>query len=322
MFGKQAVSSEAICNRIREEIIPILYQLVWNDEITFHNPHVVPCWEKKGCAKTDCLAHGNTEIPCWYRAGTYCCGTIQGDFVDKCGGCRQCDVFKESCPTLCEEVGEALNNLLYSLREEKRTSRKHLEKIEYLNKELLSAVENLDSRNREIRELVITDKLTGLYNRNYLITVLDDEILRSQRGNDPLTAMMIDLDDFKLINDTYGHAYGDKVLSTLGIMLQRTLRKCDRAFRYGGEEFVAVLSGTDMTMAWILAERVRKTYEKEPIAVETKDGVQKAIFHTMSIGLAAYRKGMTHGALLEQADAAVYKAKSEGKNKVNGFGID
>lgn len=197
MFGRQAVSSETICNRIREEIIPILYQVVRNDEIMFHNPHIVHCWEKKGCEKRDCVAHGHTDVPCWYRAGTYCCGTIQGEFVDKCGGCRQCDVFKESCPTLC-----------------------------------------------------------------------------------------------------------------------------DRAFRYGGEEFVVILSGTDMTMAWILAERIRKTCEKEPIVVETKDGVEKTIFQTMSIGLAAYRKGMTHCALLEQADAAVYMAKSEGKNKVNRFGID
>lgn len=322
MFGKQAVSDETICNRIREEIIPILYQVTRNDEIMFHNPHIVHCWERKGCDKSDCVAHGNTDVPCWYCAGTYCCGTVQGQFVDKWGGCRQCDVFNASCPTLCEEIGEALNSLLFSLREEKRTSRKHLEKIEHLNKELLSAVENLDSRNREIQVLVITDKLTGLYNRNYLTTVIDDEIVRSQRSNDPLTAMMIDLDDFKLVNDTYGHAYGDKLLSNLGIMLRRTLRKCDRAFRYGGEEFVALLPGTDMTMAWILAERIRKTYENEPIAVETKDGVQKTIFQTMSIGLAAYRKGMTHSALLEQADAAVYKAKSEGKNKVNRLGID
>ena len=63
MFGKQAVSDETICNRIREEIIPILYQVVRNDEIMFHNPHIVRCWERKGCDKSDCVAHGNTESP-------------------------------------------------------------------------------------------------------------------------------------------------------------------------------------------------------------------------------------------------------------------
>ncbi|HYS44387.1 MAG TPA: GGDEF domain-containing protein [Geobacteraceae bacterium] len=323
MLGKKlTVSGETICNRIREEIIPILYQVVHNDVIKFQNPHIVPCWEAKKCEKIDCPAYGDTKVSCWYRAGTYCGGTIQGTFVDKCGGCRQCDVFQASCPTLVEEIGEALNNLLFSLREEKNTSRKQLEKIEYLNRELLSSLENLDARNREIQDLVITDKLTGLYNRNYLTTVLDDEILRFERGNNPLTVMMIDLDDFKLINDTYGHAFGDKILSSFGIMLQKNIHKYDRPFRYGGEEFVVVLPDTDATMAWIVAERIKKTFEKEPFAVETKDGIQKTVSLTLSIGLAGYKRGMSAGALLEQAGEAMYKAKSEGKNKVIRYGID
>ena len=323
MLGKKpTVSGEAICNRIREEIIPILYQVVHNDGITFHNPHVVHCWETKKCERIDCPAYGNTEVPCWYRAGTYCGGNIQGTFVDKCGGCRKCEVFLTSCPTLVEEIGEALNNLLFSLREEKNTSQKHLEKMEYLNRELLSSLENLDARNRDIQELVITDKLTGLYNRNYLMTVLDEEILRFERGNNPLTVMMIDLDDFKLVNDTYGHPYGDKILSLFGVMLHKTIRKYDRPFRYGGEEFVVVLPDTDTTMAWIAAERIKKIFEKEPFVVETKEGVQKTVSLTLSIGLAAYRRGMSAGALMEQADEALYKAKSEGKNKVIRYGID
>lgn len=321
MSDREVVSDETVCNRIREEIIPILYQVVSDNEARFHNPHIDRCWESKGCQKTDCAGYGDTEVPCWYRAGTYCGGTIQGAFVEKSGGCRECEVFKEACPTLLEEVGEALNHLLFSLRKEKKNSQKHLAKVESLNKELLSAVENLDSRNREIQELAITDKLTGLYNRNFLMTVLDDKIFRFQRG-EALTVMMVDLDDFKQVNDTYGHFYGDKVLSFFGTMLIRTLRKTDRAFRYGGEEFVAVLSGTDMTMAWVLAERIRKLYENEPFVVQTKDGVQKIILQTMSIGLASYKKEMTAAALLEQADAALYKAKSEGKNRVNRFGVD
>ena len=319
---KLAVSGEAICSRIREEIIPVLYHVVHDDEITFQNPHVVHCWERKKCERVECPAYGNTEVPCWYRAGTYCGGTTQGTFVEKSGGCRQCDVFHASCPTLVEEIGEALNNLLFSLREEKTTSRKQFEKIEYLNRELLSSLENLDTRNREIQDLVITDKLTGLYNRNYLTTVLDDEILRFERGNNPLTVMMIDLDDFKSVNDTYGHTYGDKVLSSFGIMLHKNLHKYDRSFRYGGEEFVVVLPDTDATMAWIVAERIKKIFEKEPFVFDTKDGTRKTVSLTLSIGLAGYKRGMSPGALMEQADEAMYKAKSEGKNKVIRYGID
>lgn len=323
MLGKKGTdAANAVCDRIREEIIPILYQVVQSDETRFQNPHAVRCWERKGCTKTDCPAYGTTDVRCWYRAGTYCGGVIQGTFVDKCGECRQCDVFRESCPTLVEEVGEALNNLLFSLREEKKSSRKQMEKIEYLNKELVSSLENLDSRNREIQELVITDKLTGLYNRNYLMTVLDDEIMRFQRGNDPLTVMMIDLDDFKAINDGYGHALGDKILSAFGIMLHKTVRKYDRGFRYGGEEFVVVLPDTDMTVAWILAERIKKTFESEAFSLETGDAPGKSVSLTLSIGMAGYRKGMSAGALLEFADEAMYKAKSEGKNRVVRYGID
>jgi diguanylate cyclase (GGDEF)-like protein len=312
---------DTVCIRIREEIIPILYQVVADDDVMYQNPHRVSCWRRKGCSRSDCQGHADSDLPCWYLPGTHCCETA-GSFAEKLSWCRQCEVFRDSCPTLVEELGEALNHLLFSLREEKKGSRKHLKKIEYLNKELLCAVENLDSRNREIQELVITDRLTGLYNRNYLMTVLEDEILRCQRNEDPLTVMMIDLDNFKSINDSYGHASGDRLLSHFGALLQRTLRKCDRAFRYGGEEFMAVLAGTDLTMAWILAERVRTTYHQEPITVQAKDGTEKSIFQTMSIGLAAYRRGMSVGALLEQADAAVYQAKSEGKNRVIRFDID
>lgn len=112
MPGKnQSESGETLRNRIRKEIIPILYQVARTDENRFQNPHVVSCWRKKGCEMTGCPAYGNMESRCWYLAGTFCGGKIQGTFVDKCGGCTQCDVFKESCPTLVEEVGEAVNNL-------------------------------------------------------------------------------------------------------------------------------------------------------------------------------------------------------------------
>jgi two-component system cell cycle response regulator len=318
----RADSGEAVRDRIRNEIIPILYNFVRHDDMKFQNPHFVNCWEMKGCEMKECPAHGKSDVRCWYLAGTYCGGKIQGAFVDKCGGCRECAVFKEFCPTVVEEVGEAVNNLIFMVREGKKASQKQLGKIEYLNKELLSALENLDTRNREIQELVITDKLTGIYNRNYLTTVLEDEIQRCQRSNNPLALMMIDLDNFKPINDTYGHGFGDKILSFLGDMLHGTIRKCDRPFRYGGEEFVVVLPDTDTTIALAVAERIRETFEKEPFPVEENDRIQKTVFLTLSIGLATYGQGMSAAELLKQADLSIYKAKSEGKNRVVRYGVD
>lgn len=310
-----------ISERIRKEIIPLLYQGHNSSEVMFHNPHFVSCWIRKECTRKECAAYGNADIACWYRTGTYCDGATQGTYAAKYGECRECDVFKESCPTLVEEVGEALNHLLFSLRMEKKATQQQLEKIEYLNKELMSALENLDARNREIQELVITDKLTGLYNRNYLLTALDDEIVRFQRGNDPLSVMMIDFDNFKTINDTYGHVHGDKILAAFGGMLHSMVRKYDRAFRYGGEEFVILLPHTDLTVAWIMAERIRKAFEKETFCFETATGIHRLSL-TLSIGMALYRNGISASQLLEQADEAMYKAKSQGKNKAARFGID
>lgn len=320
--NSQTDSDETIRDRIRNEIIPILYQVASAEKNRYQNPHIVLCWIKKGCEKTECPAYGNLMVRCWYLAGTYCGGKIQGTFVEKSGNCRQCEVFEESCPTLVEELGEATNHMMHLLREGNKSSQKQLEKIEYLNKELLSALENLDSRNKEIQELVITDKLTGLYNRNYLTTVLEDEIHRSQRGKNPLTVMMIDLDDFRSINDAYGHKFGDGILSFLGSMLQSTKRKCDRPFRYGGEEFFIVLPDTDSTIALVVAERIREKFEKEPFVVEANAGIQRTVHLTLSIGLATYMQDMSAAALIKQADLAIYRAKSEGKNKIVRYGID
>ena len=315
-------SAEAVRKRIQEEIIPVLYQASCKDEIRFLNLHVVPCWVKKGCDRIDCPAYENLEVRCWYAAGTYCGGAVQGTFADKYGSCRKCDVFRESCPTLVEEVGEALNHMFSVLDKEKQTNRKQMQKIEYLNKELLSSLENLDARNREIQELVITDKLTGLYNRQYLTTVLEDELNRSQRGKSPLTVMMIDVDDFKKINDLYGHTYGDRILSCLGRVLRDAVRKSDRPFRYGGEEFFLVLPDTDLSVSWIVAERIRKAFEKERFTVKPKDGSQKTFSLTLSIGIAGYVQGLNAGALIKRADEAMYQAKSEGKNRSNRYMID
>lgn len=126
----QPLLYETLRSRIREELIPLLFQGANSlDGAKFQNPHSVRCWEQKGCMKAECPAYGNTEVSCWYRAGTFCGGKIQGTFVDKCGGCRQCEVFQESCPTLIEEIGEAINHLLYLLREEKDSSQKQLKNL-------------------------------------------------------------------------------------------------------------------------------------------------------------------------------------------------
>lgn len=307
-------SSELIFRRIREEVLPLFQQAIHDDDVYFQNPNIPSCWEIKNCEKKNCPAFGKTGIRCWQSVGTFCGGEAQGTFVDKYETCLKCSVFTEACSTLVEEVGENLNNLLFLLRKEKKAS-EQMKKIDYLNKELQSALENLDSRNREIQELVITDRLTGLYNRHYLRNILDDEFHRCERGKYMFSLMMIDLDDFKSVNDTYGHTQGDTMLSFLGNVLKENVRKYDRSFRYGGEEFIVILPETDLTVAWITAERLREKFEEKEFPVDAEGGATETISRTLSIGIACYEKGITPEELIKRADDAMYKAKQEGKNK-------
>lgn len=312
---------EEIIGRIRQEIIPLFDKAIRDEKASFQNPHLVHCLEKKTCTREACPVYFDEAARCWQIAGTYCGGAVQGSFVEKYPNCRDCDVFRTACPTIVEELGENLNNLLFLLRKEKRLAVSHADKIEYLNRELVSSLENLDARNREIQELVVTDKLTGLYNRHYLMTSLEDEIDRCHRRENRFVLMMIDVDNFKSINDAYGHSTGDVMLASLGGLLRKQLRKHDRAFRYGGEEFVVVLPDTDLTIAWVVAERIRTTFEKEKITIDAEDEPYAEVSRTLSIGLARFEQGLTTEALLAQADDAMYRAKSQGKNRVSKYGV-
>jgi len=311
-----------ISQRIRDEIFPVLEKAITDDGVYFQNPNIGQCWEKKNCTKKDCPVMGKLYTRCWQVVGTFCGGEVQGKFAQKYDSCTKCIVYKEASPTLVEEFGEKLNNMLFLMWHEKKNTEKHLKKIEYLNKELLSSLENLDSRNREIQEMVITDKLTGLYNRHNMMTMLDDEITRCQRKGYTFCLLMIDVDNFKSLNDTYGHINGDNILSFLGTMIKNTIRQYDRAYRYGGEEFAVILPETDPTLAWVVAERIRKKFEEKVFHVGRTGKKTEKITRTLSIGLVSYDEEADAKQILALADEAMYSAKSHGKNMVFRHGID
>ena len=300
--------------RARKEIIPIFEQAIVDDEVIFRNPHIPDCWEMKNCEKTDCPTHAGASKRCWQIAGTYCGGRVQGNFVDKYSTCATCEVFKAACPTIVEELGEQLNNMLYLLRKQKSQAREHIERIEYLNRELATSIEDLDAKNQEIGELLIIDRLTGLYNRHYLFTVLEDELARSSRGSYKFSIVMLDVDNFKSFNDTYGHLKGDEMLAAMGGLLKGALRKADRAFRYGGEEFVVVLPDTDMTIAYLIAERIRASFREQRFVVQAGGGEEEIVSRTVSLGLATIAPGVDVYGLLARADEAMYRAKTMGKD--------
>jgi len=164
--------------------------------------------------------------------------------------------------------------------------------------------------------LAVTDAVTGLFNRHYMSNHLDTLMRRASRGGKCVSVMMMDLDNFKQINDVYGHGVGDAVLREVGAVIGQNVRGIDLATRYGGEEFVVVMPDTDLGYARGAAERLRQQIGDTVISIRT-DGEPKAIQVTVSIGLAASTPKLNSSELLiEAADSALYEAKRGGRNKV------
>lgn len=176
-------------------------------------------------------------------------------------------------------------------------------------------LKRLDALERQYHEAVVAqttvDPLTGVNNRATLLHQLEKHYDLARRHRRPLSLVLADLDHFKRINDTHGHAAGDQVLRIFGGLLLGRLRGSDQVGRLGGEEFLVVLPETTAAMALSLAEELRRNLEREPIEVEGQ-----SLHPTCSLGVAELKPGDPDGgALLARADAALYRAKAEGRNR-------
>ncbi|MDQ6857002.1 MAG: diguanylate cyclase [Candidatus Dormibacteraeota bacterium] len=159
-----------------------------------------------------------------------------------------------------------------------------------------------------------TDDLTGLYNHRFLIDYLGQQVALAERLNTPLAILVIDLDHFKAVNDTYGHPVGDAVLSGFAQTLVGSIRRADLAARYGGEEFIVVMSNTSTADARLVAEKIRAAADAMQVPI---DGGRNHVSVSVSVGGAAYPEDTTTAAeLLATADAALYDAKHAGRNRV------
>jgi len=162
------------------------------------------------------------------------------------------------------------------------------------------------------------DSLTGLLNRNAFDDALQREISRAKRYDSNLSLLFLDLDDFKQVNDSYGHMAGDEVLKSVAQTILTEKRSEDVAARYGGEEMAILLPETSKTEGWLLGERIRKRLEATTIAYE-----DQAIKTTLSGGLASYPIDANDGTtLLNNADKAMYRAKNFGKNNISLYSMD
>lgn len=214
-------------------------------------------------------------------------------------------------PTIRKEIELYFSDLALYLKETKYNGSNDNAEVEALKEQLSVLREELDKKEKTINELKITDNLTKLYNRQYLATILEEEISRCHRYGHPLAIIMIDIDNLKAFNAEHGKTAGDSLLYFTGNLIKKNIRKFDRPFRYGGEEFMIVLPETDLTMAYIVAERIRKAFVR----------VSKSEFsghYTVSTGVTSVFAYAADGVgikeLIDRADKALAAAKEKGGN--------
>jgi two-component system cell cycle response regulator len=175
--------------------------------------------------------------------------------------------------------------------------------------------EELEIKNELLGQLSITDELTKLYNRRYLIQRLEEELKRIRRYDYPLSCIMLDIDHFKEINDKFGHSHGDIVLEQLSEVIKKTIRSIDIICRYGGEEIVIILPYTNFEGAYIVAERLRRRVEEHAFG-----SIDRSLNLTISSGL-IHTDGKDKAdidSLFQLLDSQLYEAKNTGRNKVCG----
>ena len=182
---------------------------------------------------------------------------------------------------------------------------------EMLEQEVQERTKELEEANKKLDLISRTDELTGLPNRRDMLRTIDNEIQRVARTRKPFCFIFIDIDHFKNVNDTYGHACGDEVLKHVSTTIRNLLRKYDVLARYGGEEFLTLLPETDLEGARIVAERFRKTIEDETVFFGNL-----SIKVTITLGVAQYDNALGADRSIQMADRALYEGKETGRNKV------
>jgi diguanylate cyclase (GGDEF)-like protein len=214
-----------------------------------------------------------------------------------------------------------LEELAKEYKEQKEIALGLSEKFAQANLDLLKAQEEvklknlkLEAANKKLELLSITDGLTGFYNHRHLHQLLESEVGRATRYHLDLTCLMIDLDKFKQINDTFGHPFGDVVLKTVAKIIREDVRDTDFPARYGGDEFLVILPHTDLEQAVALAERIKADIISHPfVAPGGQDVVQ-----TVSIGVAnfAETRAKSKDELIRFVDDSLYRAKQKGRNRI------
>lgn len=206
---------------------------------------------------------------------------------------------------------DELSLLTRTFNDMTRKLRRHQNEIQAAHAELRTQYDELERANEVLEQLSITDGLTKLHNHRFFQDVLTREIKRVSRTGDPLSMLLVDIDDFKRLNDRLGHAAGDELLTGIARILNDAIRETDFVARYGGEEFVVVAPDTDRDGALHLAEKIRTAIAESSFILDESMQLTKM---TVSVGVAQYRGNRK--SFFQAADQALYRAKGSGKNCV------
>lgn len=213
-------------------------------------------------------------------------------------------------------VGKKLFGCIVAHSNTNKLSEKEIDYLEQLSKQSSITIQRANAY-AEVLQHATLDALTGLNNRRQFESRLKQEVASAERQRKPLCAMMLDIDFFKKVNDTYGHIAGDCVLKGVSTVIKKSIRESDIASRYGGEEFVVLLPFTNIAEATVVAERFRKAVEANSVdVVNEKDGSILTVKVTVSVGLYEYSDNDSPQMLYQKADEALYQAKTRGRNQV------
>lgn len=250
-------------------------------------PLVVPapgikCWEKKNCMKADCPVMKDEEKRCWLVAGTMCCGKIEGEYALKYRNCTECDVYQEAVyASPVTEVYEHLITLVHGLR----------------------------MTQQQLRTMATRDFLTGFFNRNYFNETIAREIEKAKRYGNTVSIVVVNINDFKRINDTYGYLHGDGLLKECAAILEQAVRSSELICRFGGDEFLIFAPEAEGAFTDQIAERIGGLVEEWNVVNAVGD-----YRLSVSIGCSVWTPSHPLSDIIHEADRLMCESKAKKKS--------